>query len=59
MSTIIETPQGIVEVGQDFNGNVAPSFDAKIENTNMFQGNAVSSTPTPPANILTTKQEAD
>lgn len=59
MSTILETPQGIVEVGDNFNGNVAPSFDAKIENTVMFEGNAKMSTPTPAANIFTTKQEAD
>lgn len=57
MSTVIITPQGIVEVGSDFNGNVPPGGDAQIEPGVMFNGNAKTYMASP--TILTTKQEAD
>lgn len=51
MSTIIQTPMGIVESGEDFTGNRATPHKAQIEVGSDFQGNAPISTPTAAANI--------
>lgn len=57
MSTVILTPSGMVEVGQDFNGNIAPTGDCQIEPGNMFNGNAIIYQASP--TVTVSKTEAD
>lgn len=50
-TTIVLTPEGMVEAGEDFAGNRRPEGSVKIEVGSVFEGNAPISTPTPTANI--------
>lgn len=52
---IVKTPSGLVEAGSDFNGNVAPAFEAKVETGQDFQGNSPESTPTAAGNTFNVK----
>ena len=59
MSTITPTPSGMVEVGNDFWGNVPQPGNAFIETGMSFQGSQPQSTPTPAGNQKISKGDSN
>lgn len=55
ISTVTLTPQGMVESGENFYGNIAPSSDWTVETGVMFNGNA----PVYQASPVTTRSKGE
>ena len=52
MSTVIETPEGVVETGVDFNGNIPDKGQEQLEVGVDFDGNSPLEQPTPVAEVV-------